>query len=267
MKRIALLLVVLVVGAVMVTAQESPTKVPTVPCTITAPTEDEAAPTFAITFTSLKQSLTLPAEKDTVATVLNCSSSSADVALINTSPSAQLNAPIPVDENPMGLAESQNGYAIVNIEFANLRSGDGPQYTRVGVVAGGDRLIVLGHNEKFTWWYIQAGELRGWIFGELIVLRGDLTGTPIVTSVGEVTPATFLVGVSNPLYNALGSSGTVICSVQGNREYVIVGQSFNGLWINIEATCVDGTTATGWINAETGFVRNPANIRVPILQG
>ncbi|NJL56725.1 SH3 domain-containing protein [bacterium] len=108
--------------------------------------------------------------------------------VIDPQPSASvpLNSDPPRPVNPDGIGRLFAGYLIVDTSSANLRSGDGPQYTIVGRVSGGTELIVLGVNERRTWWYVQVGDIRGWINNELIINRGDLTDVPIVPVLGEI---------------------------------------------------------------------------------
>ena len=202
------------------------------------------------------------------ATVLTCESTPAEVIMIDRSPSVYVNDIIPTPENLEGLAEALSGYAIVNIHAANLRSCDDPTCTRVAVVHGGDRLVVLGRNEEQSWWFVQAGDYRGWIWGDLVILRGDLSEVPFVQTAGEVEPPVFYVGFTgNPLYTDLTVNPGIICGVQGDSFYNLVGRASNDSYFLVDATCIDGTTARGWMEANTGLVRNTGRVAVPIYRG
>jgi hypothetical protein len=202
------------------------------------------------------------------ATVLSCASSPEEVIIIDRSPSVYVNDIIPTPENIEGLAEALPGYAIVNIHAANLRSCDDPICTRVAVVHGGDRLIVLGRNSEQSWWFVQAGDYRGWIWSDLVILRGNLSDIPFVQTEGEVEPPVFYVGYTgNPLFNDLTLDGVAVCGVQGDSFYPLVGRTTTDSHFLIDATCTDGTTVRGWMEANTGLVRNLGRVFVPIYRG
>lgn len=175
-----------------------------------------------------------------------------------------LNATAPQPENEYEVVERQTGYAIVNIENAYLRSGDGPDYEIVALVHGGDRLFVLGRNNRFTWWYVQAGDIRGWINAELVILRGDLTDVPVVPVLGRLRPPSIFLYQNNPILVVPVDNAPAVCTVAGNLDYLIVGRSRTATeWYQIEALC-DGQVVTGWIRADRGGLRYVNNARIPI---
>lgn len=198
---------------------------------------------------------------------INCTTPEAEVAAeIDRSDSAGVNETIAQPENPVGLAATQEGYLIVNSPNVNLRSCDHPNCARVGIVHGGDELIVLGRNEDTSWWYVQAGEVRGWIFAELVLIRGDLTGTAVIATEGEPTPPSVYIGFTgNLIYDVLSINGQAICAVQGGQEYPLLARNADDTWLWIEAQCVDGTIVQGWISADVVAIRNTGNVFVPIV--
>lgn len=199
--------------------------------------------------------------------LISCDAPTTVVAAeIDRSPSADVGETIAQPENPTGLASTQDGYLIVNSPNVNLRSCDHPNCARVGIVHGGDELIVLGRNENFTWWYVQAGEVRGWIFSELVIIRGDLTGAAIIETAGEPTPPSVYIGFTgNLLYDVLSINGQAICAVEGGQEYPLIARNSDTTWVWIEALCTDGRTAQGWMNAEAVAIRNTGEVFVPIV--
>ncbi|MDQ7034497.1 MAG: hypothetical protein Q9P01_06575 [Anaerolineae bacterium] len=202
------------------------------------------------------------------ATVLSCASTPAEVIMIDRSPSISVNDAIPRPENLEGLPEALTGYAVVNSHAANLRSCDDPTCTRVALVSGGDSLVVLGRNAAQSWWFVQVGDIRGWIWGDLIYLRGDLSDIPFVQTAGEVEPPVFYVGYGgNPLYTDLTASARIACRVQGNSFYPLVGRTARDTYFLVDATCTDGTVVRGWMEANTGLVRNSGRVPVPIYRG
>ncbi|QPC84776.1 SH3 domain-containing protein [Phototrophicus methaneseepsis] len=200
--------------------------------------------------------------------VINCDSDPLALTMITRATSPALNTLLPIPQHETGMAESQPGYAIVNTPFANLRSGPGPVNTRVAVVRGGTRLVILGQNASQTWWYVQVGDVRGWIWNDLLILRGDLTNIPLIETQAEITPPTLYVGFTgNPIYAALTTDAEVICPIMGNLEYKILGRNPSSSYYYIEATCLDGTIAAGWLQSQAGIIRNPASMTINIMSG
>ncbi|MCS6835991.1 MAG: SH3 domain-containing protein [Anaerolineae bacterium] len=233
------------------------------PCIVTLSDDATLQEVLIFNFRRLGDALRLPGLPP-----IACNLTAELAASLDRSPSVGINqAPslaLPVD--PTAIAQVP-GYAIVNARAANLRSGPGVGFTRVGVVRGGDNLIVLGQNERQTWWYVQTGDLRGWISNEVVLLRGDLSRLPVIQTVAEITPATLYVGFTgNPLYGDLDSLSPLLCLVQGRMEHLLLGISFNKNWYVIEATCTDGSQQIGWLSADAGLVRNPAGLRIPVVR-
>lgn len=63
--------------------------------------------------------------------------------------------------------------ALVN-SVANVRSGPGTQYDRIGVAAVGQRFDIKGKNGAETWWQIDFNGRAGWLFADLVSAEGDL---------------------------------------------------------------------------------------------
>jgi hypothetical protein len=181
-----------------------------------------------------------------------------------TSDPLQLNSIPPRPINPVGLPEGQPGYAIVNTDNLFIRTGDGPRYQVIGILDGGTNLVVLGRNEDRSWWYVQVGGMRGWVSSEFLILRGDLTGIPVVPVTGSFTPASLYVGYPGNLVYALPLGGSsTLCALPGATSFEIVGRTSNSAWYEIAVTC-DGVELTGWLPADLGILRNPANVSIPV---
>ncbi|NWF69519.1 MAG: SH3 domain-containing protein [Chloroflexi bacterium] len=178
-----------------------------------------------------------------------------------TSPSVPINSAPPRPAGNEELASSQDGYLLVLVENANLRSGDDARYTVVAIVEGGAALIALGQNGDGSWWYVQAGEIRGWISNELVAIRGDLSNVPLVPVVGEIARPTLFIHIVQPIYDVPG--GSPLCTIAANREYYINWRTdFEPVWYAIEATC-GGQEVLGWILGENGSFRNPGEVFIP----
>jgi len=258
MKRLSILVVMLWMMSMstIVSAQDSA-------CTVINETTRGVS---ALSFNSLTDALVIPNAMMMMDLVLNCESDADVLTTIDPAPAVDVNADAPREVNDDELIASQNGYAIVNAFAANLRSGDNPVYSIVGVVRGNDRLVVLGHNEDESWWYVQAGEIRGWIWSDLVFLRGDLTDVPVIATVGERTPATIVVGLDgNPIFDVLSLDGNIVCNIKGGREYVLYGRNSNTSYVWIQGECLDGTMAWGWFESQWGAIRNTGRVPVPVL--
>lgn len=199
--------------------------------------------------------------------ITSCSSLVLDSTQID--PPANVEISEPESENASLVAEEQSGYLVVNTLNASVRSCDQPTCTQIATVHSGDYLLVLGINgesDDRLWWYVQIGGITGWIWGDLVAGRGDLTDVPIMESQGERTQATIYLGFTgNPIYDSLSASGRSICAVQANDNYPLLGRNADTSWVYIQAQCVDGTTVTGWMAAGNVAIRNTGNVFVPIL--
>lgn len=235
-------------------------------CVLELPGSSTMQPGLVIIFRNFNEQLVVPRAEGT-STVLTCFSADAEAQIVQRSPSVAFGAIPPRPNNPDGLVETLDGYAIVNAYSANIRSCDDVSCTQVALADGGDRLVVLGHNQDFSWWYVQAGDTRGWISDAIVFLRGDLTDLPFVATEGERTPPSVYVGYNgNPIFERLVAGSPIVCRIQGDSAYRLLGQSFNEEWLKVEATCLDGTPGTGWLEAAFAIIRNPGNVSIPTLR-
>ncbi len=185
-----------------------------------------------------------------------------------TSEPLTLNSVPPRPINPPALLEGQPGYAIVNTDNLFFRTGDSANYSVIGIVDGGTELAVLGRNRDRTWWYVQVGGLRGWVKGEFLILRGNLTGVREVPVLGTFTQPSMYVGYTgNPVYGLPTNFSGVICNIPGNREFAVVGRNAAADWFLLEVPCDTEAedTALGWLQADRGFLRNPAGVPIPVI--
>jgi uncharacterized protein YgiM (DUF1202 family) len=184
-----------------------------------------------------------------------------------TAPSVEANEVPPRPVNPPGLAELLPGYAIVNTDNLFLRSGDNADYTPVGIVDGGTRLVVLGSNggrDDTLWWYVEVGGLRGWVKSEFLILRGDLRGLPIIPVTGQISQPTLYIGIDNPIRSVPMLGAGVVCVLPGGQLYpVIARDTAEASWYQLEVDC-NGTTVRGWIPAEAGLLRNTGRVNIPV---
>lgn len=181
-----------------------------------------------------------------------------------TSPSVAVNVLPPSGENSDDAIAAQPGYALVNTGYLNLRSGDGAEYTIVGRVAGGDKLIVLGTNAAKNWWFVQAGDLVGWALGDFLFLRGDLTDVPEILPVGEIALPRFFLYSDNVLRATKVAGSEGLCTVAKNLEYEIVGRNADLSQVKVNAVC-ESTPVQGWLAVDQGAVRNIGSVAIPVV--
>lgn len=177
------------------------------------------------------------------------------------------NAVLPRPTNPASATRDLEGYLIVLTDNLFLRSGDGPQYTPLAILDGGTRLVPLGWNglgRSQTWWQVQVGNFRGWVSGEFVAVRGDLSDIPVTPSRGEITPPTVFISVRNYVYSQPGSI-RVLCTLPGRRAYVVTGRDAEAEnWYRIRVVC-NGLPTEGWISADSVIFRNPGGVILPII--
>lgn len=174
------------------------------------------------------------------------------------------NLPIEVTPTPLPPQDTRRGYLIVNTDNLNVRTGPGAEYTVLTVLNGGTELEAIGRTEDFEYWYIHYEGLRGWIPAGLVIIRGDLTGTPVVVTQGEIIQPTWINGAEgNPIFAELPHDGVPACTLPANTEFRVVGRSGGGNWYQILANC-NGEPIIGWVEQELGLFRNPAGVVLPI---
>jgi hypothetical protein len=181
----------------------------------------------------------------------------------STSPAVALNAVPPRPTNEDEVTNLLAGYALVNTDNLSVRSGDGPQYSLVGIVDGGTKLIVLGRNRKFTWWYVQAGDIKGWAKAEFLIMRGDLTSVKLVESKGDIAVPSLFLYKSQPILAVPKESSLPLCTLPGQLEYLVIGRDKTTDWYQVQVTC-DSVLVNGWVNAALGAIRNPGNVLIPV---
>jgi len=163
--------------------------------------------------------------------------------------------------------EQLPGYVIVDTFALNVRSGDGPEFTRRGQVAGGTYGEVVARNTASTWWLVDFGGLRGWVNADFLIFRGDLTDIPVRANPGgRVQPATFVVFVEQPIYREPENLNRFIFCDVAPGEYRILGVDTSGLYYQIGATCTDGRQRATWIEAENGAFRNPSGLPPTVIE-
>lgn len=70
----------------------------------------------------------------------------------------------------------------------NLRSGPGTVYDRVGLVAGGAVVPIIGRIGDNTWWQVRYGITVGWISGQYTSIYGICSSIPVISVPPTPTP-------------------------------------------------------------------------------
>lgn len=290
MKRLALFCVGLfsLFAVGLVSAQDTETvtiEVPNIlvvcPSESVIPSVREAAQ-FVVDFRDAEDVLVVPVgvveTVDGVTTItigrirLTCDSMASSFAAIGPSESVGVGETAPQPENITGIEETTGGnYLIVATGAANLRSCARPVCTQVGIVNAGEILIPLGSNGETDgeaiWWYVQVGEVYGWIWNELTVIRGDLSTLPVIESDGELITPVAAVGAIDVTIHSDQALTMPVCVLGQSAQYAIVGRDANTTRLLIDGTCADGVTVVrGWIDRNLILLRNFGQVFVPIIE-
>ncbi len=93
----------------------------------------------------------------------------------------------PVDNVPAIDPNDPTCRALTNTGL-NLRSGPGTVYDRVGLVAGGAVVPIIGRVGDNSWWQIRYGINVGWVSGQYTSIYGICTSVPVITTPPTPTP-------------------------------------------------------------------------------
>jgi hypothetical protein len=191
----------------------------------------------------------------------------------NTSAPFAPNSIPPRPINPPGAAESQPGYGIVAADNLYIRTGPGLAYAPVGILDEGTTLIMRGRNHAtaeddsdILWWYVEVGGTRGWVKGNLIVLRGDVSAVPVVPIHGAPNLPRVISGFPTYPIFANPDRAETLCHVAGGLDYIVLGKNDNPFnAYKVQAPCADSDDlVTGWVLAEQVTLRNPGGLVIPI---
>ncbi|GAB4458678.1 MAG: hypothetical protein Kow00120_27150 [Anaerolineae bacterium] len=69
------------------------------------------------------------------------------------------------------------------IDEANVRSGPGLDFTRLGTIYNGDRYVVIGAHRDYPWYQIEFNDSPSgvaWVYRDLVTLSGNVHNVPII---------------------------------------------------------------------------------------
>lgn len=181
------------------------------------------------------------------------------------------------------------------VQLAKVRVGPGVGYMEMGLLNPGTVIVLTGRIEGNGWLQIEypSGlDGRGWVLGELIKFEGEYAGLPffnlLATPVdkegggsadesaateapsAEETPVDVPVaatptadkpyGLTLAQINARAGPASSFQSyglIEANERVNILGQTLNGLWLQIEYPSV--TTGVAWVSSQ--YVKVLSDIR------
>jgi uncharacterized protein YraI/beta-lactamase class A len=90
------------------------------------------------------------------------------------------------------------------IGTANVRTGPGIEFDLVGTIASGTQYPIVGRSSRFPWLLIELPNSLGWVFTDLVTVRGDLNTVPFSDFIGG---RTVVPGTAAPTSEAGGTGG------------------------------------------------------------
>ena len=93
----------------------------------------------------------------------------------------------PIDDVPAIDPNDPTCRALTNTGL-NLRSGPGTVYDRVGLVAGGAVVPIIGRVGDNSWWQVRYGINVGWVSGQYTSIYGICSSVPVISSPPTPTP-------------------------------------------------------------------------------
>jgi uncharacterized protein YgiM (DUF1202 family) len=82
--------------------------------------------------------------------------------------------------SPIPVPVLEAGRVVINTSYQNVRTGPGPQYASIAVVAGGTELPVAGVTEDASWYLVTGDFGQGWVSQEFVVFRGAFSAVPVI---------------------------------------------------------------------------------------
>lgn len=156
---------------------------------------------------------------------------------------------------PLPSATPSGPVVVVTANGLNIRSGPGFEYARIGRLAQGDTVGVVGTVPDYSWFYIQASNGLGWVKAEFVQLFNPLGG---VTGIPQVPiPPTPTVGAT---FTPESPADLVIDSVTLSPARVVTGQPFNATIMIRNAGGTDAPAFAVAVNWQPGNVATTGNV-------
>ncbi len=146
--------------------------------------------------------------------------------------------------------------AIINTGALNIRSGPGPQYDRIGTLAGGTETQIIGHSMDWSWWLLNTSVGTGWASALYVIVRGDTSSVPYVAPGGTAPGAADVASGTAPEPALAAPMAVVVTGALNirsgpNSSFSTLGAVYAGTRMEIVAQSQDH----GWWLVESPFGR------------
>jgi uncharacterized protein YraI len=173
-------------------------------------------------------------------------------------------------ETPVGEVTPGNGASVMAIANVNVRSGPDTRYMKIGNIAKGQTVEVLGVSEDRYWWLVKlpgTKNVQGWISRDYVVA----SHTDNIPVIGAQTGVEQTLAPGSPYLVAImtvnvraGPDVTYAVVGQLNQGQLaeIVGVTRDGLWWAIKYPAAEG--GRGWVAA--AYVKSENSGSVPVMK-
>ncbi len=101
-----------------------------------------------------------------------------------------LQANEPAMSSPAVTPSLPKPFVIAYANGMNLRSGPGVEYSRIGVLAAGSRLEIVGRNADSSWWLVSTPGGLAWVSAKVVTAYDVNDSIPVVTIPGLLVQST-----------------------------------------------------------------------------
>jgi uncharacterized protein YraI len=158
-----------------------------------------------------------------------------------------------------------------SIANANIRSGPGLEFERIGMLSQGQEAEILGQDPDGFWWLIKAPNVegeRGWVSRDYVIARNagevPVIGTSSIQFGAIPTPApgkpSLKVASVINIRSGPGTNFAIIGKLAPEQTAEIVGISPDGAWWAIKIPSAQNQR--GWVSAEFVAVENAEGVPV-----
>jgi uncharacterized protein YraI len=119
----------------------------------------------------------------------------------------------------------------------DLRSGPGPEYTKVGLLKQGGSLEIVGRNGDSSWWLVSTPNGLAWVSADAVMVENVNEGIPVVTTPALLVLPTLGDSQSTPASAPTPTrlSGTPTADAAQSRIFVEDTVGYKELWIHLSA--------------------------------
>lgn len=137
------------------------------------------------------------------------------------------------------------GSAYVTAYYLNVRSGPGPDFSRITTISRNEWVSLVGRNAAATWAQVQlAGGYLGWVNARYIQADVYISNLP-VTDGSVVQPVAYVVTDVLNVRSGPAATYSILTAIGMNTAVTPVGRNYDGSWVQV----VLPGGAQGWVNA------------------